>query len=508
MRIKLSTADRVGMTLDVLRVFAGFNIDIGAMEVEPGAIYLRFPREQYQAKLEAELHALAGVHGIEVIAALPQERRRQEMGAIVEAVSDGLIAIDGEGRITLLNVAAEAILQVNSRDVLGRPVAEVLNPEVPMLKTLVTGKGYDNQQISIKSPAVRARYLTSGRPLMDSMGRVYGAVASIKDIGQVRALVYSLTRSPEITFADILGDSPVFRNVVDLARRISSSDATVLIYGESGTGKELFARAIHAASPRGDMPFVPINCGALPDTLLESELFGYEDGAFTGARRGGRMGLFEFAHGGTIFLDEVAEIPTHLQAKLLRALQSGCIRRVGGAEEIRVNVRIVTATNKDLRSLVAERKFREDLYYRLNVIPLQLPPLRQRREDIPLLARHVLARSGANITQAALHRLGAHTWPGNVRELENVLERAMAISGGTAIDSGHLLLEPGQENLGESGGHLKERVAALEKNLVEAALRRWSSSRRAGQALGLSHTSILNKVKKYGLERYISDWKE
>jgi transcriptional regulator of aroF, aroG, tyrA and aromatic amino acid transport len=497
------------MTLDVLQVFARYNVDIQAMEVEPGSIYLRFPQALYIPAIEEELKSLPGVHGQELIAALPQERRRQEMGAIVEAVSEGLIAIDGEGRITLLNAAAEAILRVKAQTVLGQKIAEVLDPNVPMLKTLSTGKGYDNQQMQVKSSSVNARYLTSGRPLLDSAGGVYGAVASIKDIGQVRALVHSLTRSSEITFAEILGDSPVFRNVVELARKICDSDATVLIYGESGTGKELFARSIHSGSPRRDMPFVPINCGALPDTLLESELFGYEDGAFTGARRGGRMGLFEFAHGGTIFLDEVAEIPSHLQAKLLRALHSGCIRRVGSTEEIRVNVRIVAATNKDLRTLVQEQKFREDLYYRLNVIPLQLPPLRQRREDIPILARHILARSGAKLSKDALAILMNNPWRGNVRELENVLERAVAIAGGGGtIGKGHLLLEPGNDSEVILRGTLKERVGQIEKSLVETALARFGSSRRAGQALGLSHTSILNKVKKYGLERLVSDWQE
>jgi transcriptional regulator of aroF, aroG, tyrA and aromatic amino acid transport len=343
---------------------------------------------------------------------------------------------------------------------------------------------------------------------VDLEGNVYGVVASLKDAGQIRALVHSVTRPPEITFQNIIYKSSVMAELVELASRVSESDATILLYGESGTGKELFARALHSASPRRELPFVPINCGALPDSLMESELFGYEDGAFTGSRRGGRMGLFEFAHGGTIFLDEVAEIPTHLQSKLLRALQSGNIRRVGGNEEIKVNVRIIAATNKELGQLVMEHKFREDLYYRLNVIPLTLPPLRQHREDIEILAEHLLARQQARITSEAMAVLTRHHWPGNVRELENVLERAMAIAGPSPIRPEHLLLGQIAEGGQPGQGSLKEQVAELERSLVAQALKQYGSTRKAGRVLGLSHTSIVNKVKRYKLECFLSNRQE
>jgi len=506
MRLKINTTDRVGMVLDVLRVFAPMSLDIQAMEVEPGAIYLRFSPADLK-DIRAKLMLLPGVHTVEEIASLPQERRRREIQAMVEAVSEGLVAVDAQGRITLLNAAAERILHLKEKSVLGKKIAHVLRPDVPMLKTLKTGQGYDNQEIVVNNGAVRARYMTSGRPLIDNKGRVYGVVASLKDVGQIRALVHSVTRPPEITFSNILYSSRVMGELLELAQRVAESNATILIYGESGTGKELLARSIHSASQRRDMPFVPINCGALPDALLESELFGYEDGAFTGSRRGGRMGLFEFAHGGTVFLDEIAELPTHLQSKLLRALQSGNIRRVGGNEEIQVDVRIVAATNKDLVQLVREQKFREDLYYRLNVIPLTLPPLRQRREDIQPLIQASLSRHGAEITPDALAVLQSHSWPGNVRELENVLERAAAIAGAFPIQPQHLLLEQ-ERAVNTDGGTLKEQVAKLEKQIVTEALVKHKSARRAGQALGLSHTSILNKVKRYHLEYYLSNRKD
>lgn len=503
MRLKINTTDRVGMVLDVLQVFASRGLDILAMEVVSGAIYIRFPDGIHSTDIQTQVMALTGVHSVEEISSLPQEERRQEIQAMVEAVSEGLMAVDAQGRITLMNKAAEAILNLQGNKVLGKRVSQVLRPDVPMLRTLKTGQSYDNQEIVINNGPVRARYMTSGRPLVDQEGKVYGVVASLKDPGQIRALVHSVTRAPEITFANIIYASKAMAQLVDLGRKVADSEATILVYGESGTGKELFARAIHAASPRRDMPLVPINCGALPDTLMESELFGYEDGAFTGSRRGGRMGLFEFAHGGSVFLDEVAEIPTHLQSKLLRALQSGNIRRVGSNEEIQVDVRIIAASNKDLAQLVREQKFREDLYYRLNVIPLTLPPLRQRREDIELLIHHYLQRGQARITPEAMAILTRHSWPGNVRELENVLERAMAMAGGDPIGPGYLLLDAATI-AAPGGGTLREQVAELERRIVAEALKSFGSTRRAGQALGVSHTSILNKVKRYNLEIYLS----
>lgn len=503
MRLRINTTDRVGMVLDVLQIFASRGLDIQAMEVVSGAIYIRIPQGMHFSDIQVCLLGLAGVHTVEEIPNLPQEERRREIQAIVEAVSEGLMAVDVQGRITLMNKAAESILNLQGKKVLGKRVSQVLRPDVPMLRTLKTGQGYDNHEIVISNGPVRARYMTSGRPLIDQEGKVYGVVASLKDPGQIRALVHSVTRAPEITFPNIVYESEVMAQLVDLGKKVADSEASILIYGESGTGKELFARAIHSASPRRDMPLVPINCGALPDTLMESELFGYEDGAFTGSRRGGRMGLFEFAHGGTVFLDEVAEIPTHLQSKLLRALQSGNVRRVGGIEEIQVDVRIIAATNKDLAQLVREQEFREDLYYRLNVIPLTIPPLRQRSEDIELLIRHYLQREQACITPEAMAVLTRHSWPGNVRELENVLERAMAMAGGEAIGQEHLLL--GDATIASpGGGTLKEQVAELEKRIVAEALNKHGSTRRAGQALGLSHTSIINKLKRYNLETNIS----
>jgi transcriptional regulator of aroF, aroG, tyrA and aromatic amino acid transport len=291
-------------------------------------------------------------------------------------------------------------------------------------------------------------------------------------------------------------------------------DATVLLQGESGTGKELFARAIHDESARAAGPFVPINCAALPETLLESELFGYEEGSFTGAKRGGKQGIFEFAGGGTVFLDEVGELPAHLQAKLLRVLQEGRVRRVGGREEIPVDVRLIAATNRNLRAMVAERQFRDDLYYRLNVIPIVIPPLRERREDIELLADHFMAKWSRRynlpvpaLTDEARRRLREYPWPGNVRELENAVERALALAPGPEIGVEHLMLEAAATAASPVGaqGSLKVRLAEVERQILTDVVSRTGSARRAAEALDVSHTTILNKLHKLGLSHLIRE---
>ena len=279
-----------------------------------------------------------------------------------------------------------------------------------MIKTLVTGESYDNEEMIINTEKLKSHYITSGRPILDEEGNPIGAVASLKDFENVMELIHIFTQPPMITFDEILGESKEMTRVKQLARIVAKSDSTVLIRGESGTGKELFARSIHMASPRRDKPFVPVNCAALPDTLLESELFGYEEGAFTGAKKGGKQGLFKYADKGTLFLDEIGEMSTHLQVKLLRVLQENKVRRVGADEEIPIDVRIITATNRNLEELIKNGQFREELYYRLNVIPLLIPPLRDRKEDIPILSHafikklsYKMNKKVTNISEEAMH---------------------------------------------------------------------------------------------------------
>ena len=307
----------------------------------------------------------------------------------------------------------------------------------------------------------------------------------------------------------IVARSPEMQRVLELVARVAPSDATVLIQGESGTGKELIAKAIHHASPRAAGPFVAVNCGALPEPLLESEIFGHVKGAFTGAVATKR-GLLEDAQAGTFLLDEVGEMPVGLQVKLLRALQEREIRRVGGNQPIAVNTRVLAATNRDLAQRVREGRFREDLYYRLNVVLVTLPPLRERREDVALLAEHFLARAGERrgrvlrLSPAAAERLLSYAWPGNVRELENAVERASLLATGDTILPDdlppHIALGTGLGSAPALPG--QTNLAAVEKAHIVQTLERcgWNHS-RAAEALGIGRTTLWRKLKEYGLDR-------
>jgi two-component system, NtrC family, response regulator HydG len=304
----------------------------------------------------------------------------------------------------------------------------------------------------------------------------------------------------------IVGRSPAMREVLDRVMRVGPTDATVLITGESGTGKELVARALHVASRRSSRPFVPVNCAAITETLLESELFGHARGAFTGATRA-RRGMFEEADGGTLFIDEVGETSPGFQAKLLRALQEGEIRRVGESVPVRVDVRIIAATNQDLRRAVAEKRFREDLFYRLAVVPLRIPPVRERREDVPLLAAHFLQRfnqrTGGDklLTAEGVARLMEHDWPGNVRELENVLEQAAALSPSRGIRAQDIQIEAHPAPSGASSTTLAQSVEEAERRAIEAALHRNGHDLpRVARELGVSATTLWRKMRRLGIE--------
>jgi len=305
----------------------------------------------------------------------------------------------------------------------------------------------------------------------------------------------------------VVGRSQAIRDVLERVKRVGPTDATVLVTGESGTGKELVARALHVASRRGDKPFVPVNCAAITETLLESELFGHAKGAFTGAVRA-RRGLFEEANGGTLFIDEIAETAPGFQAKLLRALQEGEIRRVGESAPVQVDVRVIAASNQDLRRAIAERRFREDLFYRLNVVPIRIPPLRERSEDVPLLAAHFLRgwvkRTGQEkvLTPEALAQLLEHDWPGNVRELENMIEQAAALSPGREIHAVDVQIEAGRRGAAtEPARTLAAAVEDAERRTIEAALARCDADLgRVARELGVSGTTLWRKMKRLGIE--------
>ncbi|MCX5890600.1 MAG: sigma-54 dependent transcriptional regulator [Deltaproteobacteria bacterium] len=317
-------------------------------------------------------------------------------------------------------------------------------------------------------------------------------------------------------FANMVGQSEAITQVFELIRKVADTDSTVLILGESGTGKELIAHALHYNSARRDGPLIPVNCAAIPEELLESELFGHERGAFTHAVRT-RLGRFEQAHGGTIFLDEISEMSPNLQGKILRVLQDHSFERIGGVKTIQVDIRVIAATNQDLEELVARGKFREDLYYRLNVIPVKVPPLRDRLSDLPLLVQHFLAevsrkrkKPWKRLSSAALDLLLRHSWPGNVRELENLVERLVTLTEGEVIDvadlpekfrQGFPATPPAPEEIPVGSTDLNAAVQALERHLILQALQRsnWVKS-RAARLLHLNRTTLLEKMKKQNID--------
>lgn len=315
-------------------------------------------------------------------------------------------------------------------------------------------------------------------------------------------------------FAAIIGSSPGIVAARDMAGRAARGDSDVLLLGETGTGKEVFARAIHEASRRARAPFVVVNCAAVPETLMESEFFGYDDGAFTGAHKNGKPGKFELASGGTIFLDEVGDMPLVLQAKVLRAIQERTIERLGGTREVPVDVRVMAATNKNLKEMVAEKRFREDLYYRLDVITLAIPPLRERPEDIPQLVDYLLRRlnhvchtSVTGVHPSVMDAFLKYPWPGNVREMENVLERALNLTDGDEVHPEHLAAHIWRHSQHHWGGrtegsseNLGHLLANHERELLLSALKACSNNRsRAARLLGISRSGLYKKLARHGI---------
>ncbi|HEY3426820.1 MAG TPA: sigma 54-interacting transcriptional regulator [Negativicutes bacterium] len=510
LRLRIPNVDRVGLVLDISQVLAARHININAMEVERNVIYLEIEQQQVSAKLGVmdALRNIPQVIGVFEIDLLPHQEKAEQLKAVLASVGDGIIAVDHRCIITQYNPAAEKIIRIPACHVIGKPIIDVFPPHTPLLNAVKYGTYYDNCEIILES--TNSHYLTSGRPIMDQDGHIIGAVAVLKDISDVRELVYSITGQLSLSFGEILYASQSMQQVITMSKAIARGDSTVLIRGETGTGKELFARAIHTASPRAHQMFVPLNCSAIPDALLESELFGYKDGAFTGASKGGKQGLFEFANNGTIFLDEIGEISPHLQAKLLRVLQEGKIRRIGDNREIAINARILAATNRNLEEMISKGSFREDLYYRLNVIPLFIPPLKARKEDIPLLAESFLQRFAIRLqkpistfSNSALQKLTQYHWPGNIRELENVIERAVNIVNDSVLLAEHIIFDhdytPQNCPLPLMNRTLDEIVAEVERETLVKAIRSHKTLRQLGAFLGLSHTAVLKKLRKYDL---------
>jgi PAS domain S-box-containing protein len=409
---------------------------------------------------------------------------------ILDSISEGVFTVDAEFRITSFNAEAEAITGFSREQALGHKCYEVLRASIcqrgcALRKSLETGEPQRNVRVTVLNSDMGAVPIcVSSAVLRDREGRMIGGVEIFRDTSEIEALRSEL--SGRRVFGDMIGASPAMQEIFRVIPDVAPTDASVLIEGASGTGKELVARAIHDQSLRREQAFVCVNCGALPDTLLESELFGYERGAFTGARTS-KPGRFQQADGGTLFLDEVGELSPAFQVKLLRALQEGEVQPLGGTETVRVDVRIVAATNRDVRRLLEEEKLREDLYYRLCVIPIHVPPLRERREDILPLVEHYVSRVAVRtgkevreISPAALTALYDYDYPGNVRELTNILERAFVLCHEEQI--GLIHLPP--EVVAAGGGGKTERAEGHDSAQLPFSERRGGDRERTTRPVG------------------------
>lgn len=431
--------------------------------------------------------------------------------AILESISDGVFTIDTDWRITSFNRAGEEITGVSRQEAIGQRCSEVFRSSIcgddcALQQTLKSRKPIIGKTCYIiNSQGNRIPISISTAVLRDSNGNLIGGAETFRDISEIETLRQEL--EGKYSLGDLVSHSPVMLRVFEVLPAIAASPSTVLIQGATGTGKEMLAKTLHALSPRSEGPFIAVNCGALPDTLLESELFGYKAGAFTGANRD-RPGRFALAKGGTLFLDEIGDISPALQVRLLRVLQERTYEPLGSSRSEKADVRIIVATNKDLTELVKKGEFRADLYYRVNVVRVELPPLERRKEDLPLLVRQFIERFNLLQRKAilgmdaeAMSLLMAHHWPGNVRELENVVERAFILCSADHIGIQHLPDELTKRGNPSFRTHDTQSAHDLiEAEAIRASLERNAFNRlAAAKELGIHKTTFFRKVKKLGL---------
>ncbi|MBT9172417.1 MAG: DNA-binding transcriptional activator HyfR [Syntrophomonadaceae bacterium] len=453
-------------------------------------------------------------------------KTNKELNYIINSSADGLVSVDANGILIRMNEACEKIVGVRAEDFIGgQAIRLVEEGHVPdaVSRHVIKDLKPKNLYLKINGREV----LITGKPVFDSNGQLILVVINIRDMTALNNLRKEIQkfnqlkqqfttelerlRAKEVKGV-LVGDSLQIKKVIRLTIQAAHMGSSILITGETGTGKELVAKMIHRNSQRKDGPFIAVNCSALPGPLLESELFGYETGSFTGADKKGRAGLFEAADGGTLFLDEIGELPLEMQVKLLRAIQEKRIRRLGGAREFAVNIRLVSATNRNLKKLVEDGRFREDLFYRLNVINILIPSLKERREDIPILTEYILEKFNKKfnvnkmISPKIMTRLQAYDWPGNVRELENIIERFVVLSRGQDLEPDIIHSDIfSNVSLPGTNTSLKDILENTEKEVIVRAYRECGSTRKAAKRLGISQATMTRKLQKYGWNAEAND---
>ena len=443
--------------------------------------------------------------------------------ALLQSISDGLLAIDGDGAVVEVNAVARRVFGWSERPVRRPDIGDLVEDKPPLREWLETGGQFSNRVVSLRTSAGRVAAMANLQPIHGTGRGPLGAVLTFREMGEVGRLVNRVIGTQRtFVFDDIVGASAAIEKTKELARIAAGTGSNILIQGETGTGKEVFAQSIHNASAFSEGPFLAVNCAAMPRDLIESELFGYVEGAFTGASRKGRLGKFELASGGSLFLDEIGDVPLEVQVKLLRVLQEKAIVRVGGDHTIPINCRLMAATNRDLQRAVDEGRFRRDLLYRINVITLEIPPLRERSGDVPLFVdrfRRSFAERNGKIVEAVaeevMARLSDYAWPGNVRELENAIEHAVAMVKGRVIGWEDLparlrddLLRPRDEAGGVRLGAFEraqwDHEESTRKVVVEALRARAGDVAEAAQLLGVSRATLYRRLRRLGLLTEVS----
>lgn len=451
----------------------------------------------------------------------------EELDSIFQASYDYIFVTDAKGNVKKINESYSRITGYTEKEIVGNNIFDLAQKgyfdRAATIDVIKSGKTETFTQTLKSGKTV----LVTGNPLFSKKGKLIGVVTNGRDITELNRLKQEVIRAKGLSQhfqkeilrfqfdgneEDYIVASSKMEEVSDLVQRVAKVDSTVLVVGESGVGKEIVAREIHRHSLRNEEPYICVNCAAIPESLLESELFGYESGSFTGASKQGKMGIFQLADGGTLFLDEIGELPFYLQAKLLRVIQEKEIVRIGGVKPIPIDVRLITATNRDLWKMVDERQFREDLYYRLNVVQVRIPPLRERKEEIPVYVDYFLGllnkkyKLNRQLNPELIEVLTDYEWPGNIRELRNALEQAYVTSAEAFITN--IKLGPEQESYSSIESHdkedfedlsLKDTLQEYEKRIIKAALSKHTTTRKAATALGVSQATIWRKAKQYGI---------